>query len=199
MFSAEQVHQLASLYGGNTFFRMILQKNWEKATYRFFDITVSQGEIHGEESLRTLRLLSGEFSPRPLLRDLCKIFNLSYEEREDCFYLHRKQSTAIFAPETIKDTYQRMKRTEYLPSLSCSSPRAGFSVYQFRAPEGIHQILSIHLGQPSSRENPLSREDLFGLQRNLLEYCPWLSQLDYSWRTETAKDLEGWEEAGAGP
>ncbi len=97
------------------------------------------------------------------------------------------------------DTYQRMKRSEYLPSISCSSPRTGFSVYQFPAPEGIHQTLNVHLGEQFPRENPLTIAEISRMEKTLLEYCHKLPELDYTWRTETAKDLEGWEESSMSP
>ncbi len=56
MFSAEQVHELASLYGGDAYFRMMLQNNRDETPRQFFDINITQREISGDEFLRTLHL-----------------------------------------------------------------------------------------------------------------------------------------------
>ncbi len=201
VFSVQQVHSLASVYGGNTSLRLILENKLNLHPSLFFDIAIDDGKIQCDEKFRMLHMPPGEFSPRPLLRDVCRILHLQYQETEQGIFLPKEQQPLI-TPETIRDTYQRMKISEYVPSISSmssSSPRAGFDLYQCPAPEGIHQILSIHFGQQSSRENLLTREEILRLQKTLLEYCPRLPQLNFTWRTETAKDLEGWEEVGLGP
>ncbi len=190
MFSAEQVYDLTSLYGGNESLRAMLVNDFDKFPDEFFDICIDKGEIRQHENFRTLRMPHGEFSPRPLLRDLCMMLNLCHEEKEDGFYLHEKQSQATLSSATIGDVYHRMKMSGYFPSLSCSSSRTGFSLYQFPELDGVHQTLSIYLGELCSRENPLKTKEISRLQKTLLEYCPELPILNYTWKTETAKDLE---------
>lgn len=198
IFSAEQVHKLTSRYGGEESLRVMLSNGFDALPYTFFDISIDDGEIRGDECLRILRLSQGEFTPRPLLRDICSILNLHYEERQDSFYLQQEQQP-VLTPDTIKEAYRRMQKSGYFPSLSCSSPDKGFSVHQFSAPEGVHQTLSIHIGQPFPGGESLTTEKISTLQKTLLEYCPALPTLNYTWRTETAKDLEGWDECSMGP
>ncbi len=197
MFTAEQVRQLTSLYGGDKSLQIALDIQLNPHPHRFF-ISIDDGKISSDENVITLRMPPGEFSPRPLLRDICRILHLRYEETEPGIYLPKEQQPLI-TPETVRDTYHRMKRSEYFPSLSCSSPRAGFSVYQHPAPEGIHQTISIHQGSQFSEENPLTAAEISRMEKNLLEYCPTLPQLDYTWRTEKAKDMERWADEGMGP
>ena len=198
MLSAKQVHQLASLYGGNESLRIML--NDDQSHHQFFEINIDGKKIGGDERVRTLRMATGEFSPRPLLQDICRILNLRYEERKDSFYLFQDQQPTL-TPDTIRDTYQRMKKSEYFPSVSssCAWTHKGFFMYQQPAPEGVHQTLNIYIGSQFSKDIPLSHAQISGLQNTLLEYCPLLSQLDYSWRSETAKDLEGWEGTSMSP
>lgn len=200
IFSAKQVHKLASLYGGESSLRIMLDGGSDQFPQKFFDINIKRREISGDEYIRTLRMPSGEFTPRPLLRDICRILNLRYEEREDSFYLQREQQP-LLTPGTIEETYQRLQRSGYFPliSNSCACGYKGFSLYQRSVPEGVHQTVSLHVGNQFSKDNPLPSREISLLQQTLLEYCPALSDLNYSWQTETAKDLEGWEEAGMGP
>ena len=197
--SAEQVFGLVSLYGGNEYFRMMLNNTHNHLPYIFFDISVDQGKIRCDKNFRTLRFPAGEFSPKRLLKDICKSLNLAFEETEDRIYLLSKQDQATFTPEIINTVYQRMKDSDYFPSISCSSARKGFSVYQFPALEGVHQTLSMFIGRSFSKEKSLRTDEIALLERTLLHYCPALPHLNYTWRTETAKDLKGWEGAPIGP
>lgn len=160
---ADEVYRLAQEFGGGQYIRLMLQQQRSQQSSDspreiLFDFDIFKGEL-GAMGLMGRFPEMKLYHQRGVLERVLPLLGIAYEVHGLSLSIAKVQPTLQLTPETLRDAYQLLHDTGYLPSIGNSSERSSFHVFHHPRYDGhVSRLLHLSLMEPYDLRNDTSRE-----------------------------------------
>ncbi len=172
--TAAKIEELADYFGGNVSLRLMLHNNQPSAIdQHFFDITIKEKR----KIFNQYEYGQKYFNERKTLEPLLQLLKINYNLQENGLWIGDLQPNMVTTPEKIKETYQLLLNTAYLPSIANGSLTQEFSMRQEPALNNkINIKLNITIDYRNKEHKYIGTDELYLIEKIRKEHPPEITE-----------------------